>query len=273
MFEERERQQLLALARGSIRRGLGRGSPGSVSPDAWPPALLEPRATFTTLTLAGELRGCCGSLEARVSLVQDVWRNAWLSAFADPRFEPVGATELDRLEISISVLSPLEPVAFADEFELMCRVEPGLDGLVLQIDARRATFLPAVWEMLPEPRRFLGALKRKAGWLGGTLPAGASAWRYRTESFTATREPLVLPARGAAPAALRRSQSKSCATTAAMFRSAVAMSADSSASPSGPHHSSSGRDAVRSGTNRMYSGEPGACGSCAGGSGPDTRSA
>jgi AmmeMemoRadiSam system protein A len=184
MLERSERQQLLALAARSIRRGIGRREPAPAPPGDWAPALLATRAAFTTLRLAGELRGCCGSLDAKRPLAQDVWHNAWLSAFADPRFEPVAAEELAALQISISVLSPLEPVRFADEFELLRRVEPGLDGLALTIGEQRATFLPAVWEMLPQPRQFLAQLKRKAGWSGGALPADARVWRYRTESFT-----------------------------------------------------------------------------------------
>lgn len=186
VLEASERERLLALARDSIQHGHGRSGPAPVPRATWPPALLAVRATFTTLTLAGELRGCCGSLEARHALAEDVWRNAWRSAYADPRFEPVDATELGRLELSISVLSLLEPVLFADERELLGRLERGVDGLVVEIGARRATFLPSVWATLPEPQRFLAELKRKAGWTGGDLPAGARAWRYRTESFAAT---------------------------------------------------------------------------------------
>lgn len=187
MLEARERRQLLELAYRSIECGVDRPFPAPAPHEAWPPALAERRATFTTLTLAGELRGCCGSLDAARPLVEDVWHNAWASAFADPRFASVTTREIEALDISVSVLTPLEPVAFEDEFELMQRLERDVDGLVLACGARRVTFLPAVWELLPDSGRFLAELKRKAGWSSGSLPSGTRAWRYRTETFTAVR--------------------------------------------------------------------------------------
>ena len=201
MLAPESKQQLLVLAARSIRRGVGRSQPEPVLQEAGAPALREMRATFTTLMLAGELRGCCGSLEPIRPLAQDVWHSAWYSAYADPRFEPVAATELDALEISISVLSPLVPLPFAGEPELLRNLEPGVDGLVLASGARRATFLPTVWEMLPEPRQFLYALKRKGGWSGGALPSDARAWRYRTESFS-SEHGAVLRAAGEDAAAV-----------------------------------------------------------------------
>ena len=184
MLEAEERRCLVTLAQRSIACGIERSVPAPAPRDPLPPALLEPRATFTTLTLARELRGCCGSLDPVRPLAEDVWHNAWASAFADPRFPAVSATEFESLEIRISVLTPLEPLAFTDERTLAGDLEPGDDGLVLEIGARRATFLPAVWDMLPAPPDFLRELKRKTGWTAGGLPHGARAWRYRTESFS-----------------------------------------------------------------------------------------
>jgi len=188
MLELSDRARLLELARGSIARGSGGRQPGPTPEDAWSPALLEQRATFTTLTLEGELRGCCGTIEPQRALVEDVWHNAWASAYADPRFWPVSTTELGLLEIAISVLTPLEPIAAGDEAELIAALEPGVDGLVLRCGAARATFLPAVWESLPDPREFVAHLRRKAGWSADSWPRAMTAFRYRTETFRTGRD-------------------------------------------------------------------------------------
>jgi AmmeMemoRadiSam system protein A len=114
-----------------------------------------------------QLRGCCGTLIAIRPLAQDVRRNAWASAFADPRFSPVEQYEWDDIHLHISVLSPLEPIAVANEQALLDVLRPNIDGLVIERDQSRATFLPDVWEQIP-----------------------ASSWspqikvqRYTTESF------------------------------------------------------------------------------------------
>jgi len=204
MLEAHDRRRLVALAQHSIECGIGCAGPVPAPREMLPPALLEPRATFTTLTLADELRGCCGSLDPVRPLALDVWHNAWASAFADPRFPAVAAVEIETLDITISVLTPLEPFPFTDERELIGGLEPRVDGLVLAFGARRTTFLPAVWDMLPEPRDFLRELKRKAGWASGELPRSARAWRYRTESFsgigTLLRDDEVEPALAGSPA-------------------------------------------------------------------------
>lgn len=162
---------LLTLAERSIRHGLENGRPLPVDPQQYPPALAEPGAAFVTLTRGGQLRGCIGSLEAQRSLVVDVARNAYAAAFEDPRFPPVGETELADLNLKIEVLTPAEPVTFTDESDLLARLRPGEDGLLLEgPGGRRATFLPTVWESLPEPEQFLAHLKRKAG-LPADLPA------------------------------------------------------------------------------------------------------
>jgi len=187
MLEESERSGLLALARRSIASGLGRDAPARLPEAAWTPPLLELRASFTTLKLDGRLRGCCGAIEPRRTLVADVWHNAWASAFVDPRFRPLRAGELAALEIGISVLTPLEPIAADTEAELMACLRPGIDGLVLGCGAARATFLPAVWQQLPQPGDFIAQLKLKAGLAGLPFSAGMRAFRYRTESFQSAR--------------------------------------------------------------------------------------
>lgn len=145
-LEAEARTRLLGLARRSILDGLGQCGPPPLPREAWSEALNEPRATFVTLKLAGELRGCRGTLEARCPLAQDLWRNAWFSAYADPRFRPVSGEEIARLEVAISVLTALTPLHVASETELLAALRPGIDGLVLRCGAAAATFLPAVWE-------------------------------------------------------------------------------------------------------------------------------
>ena len=183
MLENGERSRLLELARGSIARGLSRGAMQVLSKGEWSSRLLAPRAAFTTLTLGGELRGCCGTIEPQRSLVEEVWRSAWLSAFADPRFPPVAAAELASLRIAISVLTALEPIACSNEAELIESLAPGVDGLVLRCGVAGATFLPAVWQSLKEPREFVAQLRRKAGLHGSLWPRELAAFRYRTETF------------------------------------------------------------------------------------------
>jgi uncharacterized protein len=183
MLDLSERSRLLELARDSIARGLYRPAPEPLPPGEWSARLLAPTAAFVTLTLGGELRGCRGTTEPQQSLAEEAWRSAWLSAFADPRFPPLAAGELALLRIAISVLTALEPIACANEAELIESLVPGVDGLVLRCEGARATFLPAVWKSLEEPREFVRHLRRKAGLHGSHWPRGMAAFRYRTETF------------------------------------------------------------------------------------------
>jgi len=183
MLDGDERSRLLALARDSIARGLGRAAPEPLPEEEWPSRLLAPTAAFVTLTLRGELRGCRGTTDPQRSLAEEVWRSAWLSAFADSRFPPVAAEEVAPLRIAISVLTALEPIVCTDEAGLIASLVPGADGLVLRCGAAHATFLPAVWQSLTEPRDFVRQLRRKAGLYGSQWPAEMAAFRYRTETF------------------------------------------------------------------------------------------
>jgi len=174
---------LLDIARQSIASGLRTGQPLVVDPDAYPPELAERRATFVTLRRASELRGCIGGLTASRPLVADVAHSAFGAAFRDSRFPPIEAIELDELEIHVSILSPLEPLSAPDEAALLDAIRPGVDGLVVRDGAQQGTFLPAVWESLPEPAAFWRELKRKAG-----LPL--DSWSSRWEIFRYTVESL-----------------------------------------------------------------------------------
>jgi uncharacterized protein len=191
MLENTDRMRLLELARCSVARGLGRCLPERPPERASSASLLEPRATFTTLELEGELRGCCGTIEPQRPLLHDVWYNAWKSAYADPRFPPVSAAELSALEFTISVLTPLDPIPARSEADLIAALQPGVDGLVLACGTARATFLPAVWRFLPEPREFVAHLRRKAGISDYRTWSEIAALRYRTETFSSEEVALA----------------------------------------------------------------------------------
>lgn len=180
-LKEATRRLLLTVARESIHRELdGGGAPSSPALD---PVLEEPRATFVTLKRAGALRGCIGVLEALRPLLLDVRHNAWAAAFRDPRFKPVEIHEVPEIAIEISVLSPPVPIASATRAALLDALAPGEDGLILQEGPHRATFLPAVWETLPQPADFLDQLLRKAGLTPGYWSGNLRFFRYNTESF------------------------------------------------------------------------------------------
>lgn len=154
---------LVEVAWTSIRHGLRCGLPLEVRPWHFEATLQEFRASFVTLRIGEQLRGCTGTLEAVRPLVVDVAHNAFGSAFRDPRFAPLGAEEFPDLDLHISILDSPERLAVTSEEELLRVLRPGRDGLVLEEGGQRATFLPAVWEQLPAPRDFVWHLKQKAG--------------------------------------------------------------------------------------------------------------
>lgn len=178
-----QRLELLGLARASIESALQQGELAPYSGEHPDPALNRPGASFVTLRTRDDLRGCCGTIEPSSSLTQDVWNNAWASAFADPRFPPLTPEEWRDTNVQISVLSEPERIDAASEAELVECLRPGIDGLILQLGAKRSTFLPAVWEQLTDPARFVRHLKMKAGWPADFWPADMQAWRYTTISF------------------------------------------------------------------------------------------
>ena len=149
---------LVAIARAAI------ASRDEPAPAAWnEPWLKAPGASFVTLKIRGDLRGCIGSIEPRRALGDDVAHNAYAAAYGDPRFPPVDARERAELQVEVSVLSPREALYAKTEDEALAVLRPGLDGIVLQYGAMGATFLPQVWESMPDPRAFLEHLRRKAG--------------------------------------------------------------------------------------------------------------
>ncbi len=154
---------LLDVARDSIAHGLREGVALAVDATQFAPALRAAGASFVTLHVSGELRGCTGSLGAVRPLVADVARHAYEAAFLDARFPPIRAQELSRLHVHVSILGNLESVPARTEDELLSQLTVGVDGLVLEEGPFRATFLPAVWAKIPSPAAFVCELKRKAG--------------------------------------------------------------------------------------------------------------
>jgi len=177
------RQILLQIARESISLGLTQDTPLSVIAGNYPAELQAVRACFVTLNQRGALRGCIGHLEASLPLIEDVAENAYSAAFRDPRFPPLAPHELADLEIHISVLTPSQPISFTSEADLIGQLRPYVDGLILTDGLHRGTFLPSVWEQLPEPAQFLRHLKLKAGLGADYWSDYIQVYRYETESF------------------------------------------------------------------------------------------
>ncbi len=182
-YRKDERTRLLELARNSLAAAAG-GQQAPAVPAAISEGLRQPRACFVTLTIDGRLRGCIGSLRPEEPLAEAVIRRARSAALEDPRFSPVAVDEVKRIHIEISVLSLPTPLAFKSPEDLLAKLRPGVDGVVLSVGPEQATYLPQVWKEIPSKEAFLGSLSRKAG-------LGESAWRspeakvetYQVEAF------------------------------------------------------------------------------------------
>ena len=155
-------RRLLQIARASVAEALGLQAQAAAIDEPW---LKESRATFVTLKQGEELRGCVGALEAQRPLAQDVAENARAAAFQDTRFKPLTRDEFERTDIEVSLLSTPKRLSFEDHADLVARLRPGVDGIILEQgeEGRQATFLPQVWEGLPDPQQFIAHLKQKAG--------------------------------------------------------------------------------------------------------------
>lgn len=186
-LDRTSQRQLLEVAHASIQFGLIQQRPLIVNLIQYPLPLQSLGASFVTLRIQGiqgELRGCIGTLEAHQPLVQDVAQNAFNAAFRDPRFAPVNSQEYSLLEIHISVLSQATTINFRSEADLLSQLRPGIDGLILSENCRRSTFLPAVWESLPEAANFFRKLKLKAGFPEDYWSPTLRIERYTTFSFS-----------------------------------------------------------------------------------------
>jgi AmmeMemoRadiSam system protein B/AmmeMemoRadiSam system protein A len=170
---------LLSIARAEIEKALFQ-SPALQKDSSW---LRQAGATFVTLTRNGALRGCIGSLEAARPLGIDAAQNALGAAFRDPRFPAVSADEWPQCRVEVSLLTAPKPIRFADEADLLEQIRPGEDGLILQSDRRRATFLPQVWESVPDKRVFLAELVKKARLPADTRLGRCKVYRYRVAKW------------------------------------------------------------------------------------------
>jgi MEMO1 family protein len=165
-----ERKHLLDLARRTMASVTAGGSVPEVAEKDVPPKLAEKKACFVTLTKEGTLRGCIGHLMAIEPLHRAVAENARNAALRDPRFAPVEAGELDKIRIEISVLTEPQPLPFSSPDDLLSKLHPNEDGVLLHIGPQTATFLPQVWAQIPDKVKFLEHLSQKAG-------CEPSAWR------------------------------------------------------------------------------------------------
>lgn len=178
---QRERQVIHDLARASVEYGLSHGVPMPCAEQHFAPHLREARASFVTLRHGGALLGCIGTLRPHRPLVRDVVHNSFHAAFSDPRFPPLNAAQLPRLDIHVSILSELTPVQAKSRSDLLRQLRPGVDGLVIEEGGSSATFLPVMWARLPDPRAFLHALQEKAGLPVGSWSSTLRAFRYTVE--------------------------------------------------------------------------------------------
>ena len=184
---------LLAIARESLAAALNLGRESSRD-EPW---LHEPGATFITLRRLGDLRGCVGSIQPYRPLLDDVRNNVRAAAFSDTRFPPVRRDEYPELAVEVSLLSPCEPCELGSQEEVLARLRPGVDGIVLEFQGRRSTFLPQVWEQLPDPWDFLAHLKRKAGLPAAFWHPDVRLWRYTVMKWS--ESPVPAPSGTGAP--------------------------------------------------------------------------
>jgi AmmeMemoRadiSam system protein B/AmmeMemoRadiSam system protein A len=178
-YEEQHGERLLEIARASIAEALGFEARKPFTDEPW---LREWRATFVTLKQDEALRGCVGLLGAQRPLADDVAANARAAAFQDTRFEPLTREELARTDIEVSLLSVPKRLLFEDHRDLIAQLRPGVDGIILECGGegtgKRATFLPQVWEGLPDPEQFIAHLKQKAGLAKDTRTERCRVMRY-----------------------------------------------------------------------------------------------
>lgn len=179
-MDRKQKNYLLSAARYSIESAFLKDI---LMPKNQPPGLDFPAATFVTLTEKGQLRGCIGNLEAIDSLIKSIIRNAKSAAFDDYRFPPLVSSELDDLKIEISILQPKIQIEYSDLMDLISKIKPG-EGLIIEDKAGSATYLPQVWQELPDKIDFIMSLTQKA-----ELPENIwrishpKVWRYVVESF------------------------------------------------------------------------------------------
>ena len=178
-----DQKTCLQVARESIEYGLRHGMALKIVSGDYTNDLQQELATFVTLHKNGALRGCIGALEAYQPLIDDVAEHAYSAAFQDPRFPALQDNEYKQLDVKISVLGKPESVTFENEEDLLQQIRSAVDGLILEYGVNRGTFLPSVWEQLPDKREFLNHLKAKAGLPQQWWDNAVKISRYETFSF------------------------------------------------------------------------------------------
>lgn len=178
-----QRAAAVSLAERTVEYGVHHGEPFPVSREIEALFPDGPRASFVTVHVAERLNGCVGRLKPKRTLPRDIVQNAFRAAFEDHRFPPVVMDDLERLDVHISVLNPLEPIPVEDEDELWEFVDPGRHGLLLKAGDKQGTFLPSVWEKCPDPETFLTHLKRKANLEPSAWPDDLHVFRYTVDEF------------------------------------------------------------------------------------------
>jgi len=178
-----EQAHLLDIARQSIVRGLDSGAALRLEVTRLEARLRVDSAVFITLTLAGALRGCIGSLQPSAPLAQAVANSAFNAAFRDRRFAQVQAGEIEKIRIEVSVLSPMELIAVNSRQALLDDLRPEVDGLLMEDQGYRSTFLPKVWEKIATPNEFVGQLMQKAGLAAEHWSSTIRFYRYHSTSF------------------------------------------------------------------------------------------
>ena len=178
-----EQARLLAIAGQSIQSGLASENALQLDHAELGPSLLVKSAVFVTLRYNDALRGCVGSLQARASLAQAVATSSYNAAFQDRRFARIQVSEFNALRIEISVLSEMEPIEVDSRHALLARLQPGVDGLLLEDEGLRTTFLPKVWDKVDSPSEFLEQLLIKAGLASGYWSDSIRCYRYHTLNF------------------------------------------------------------------------------------------
>ena len=178
-----DQQTCLQVARQSIKHGLEEGRALQINSSDYSSNLQQTFSSFVTLNKNGQLRGCIGALHATQPLINDISEHAYSAAFQDPRFPALVNNEYEQLDVKISVLGSPEIIKFIDEEDLLQQIQPNIDGLILEHGYSCGTFLPSVWEQLPDKKEFLNHLKVKAGFTFDWWDNAVKISRYETFSF------------------------------------------------------------------------------------------
>lgn len=183
-FSADDQKTLLELANTVISYGIEFGVSMHINPNEYPLNLQANCATFVTIKIDGDIRGCIGTLKPYQSLVEDVAEHAYKAAFEDPRFPPISRREAEKCNVSISVLSEPEEIEFDTQDDLVSKLQPGVDGLILEAGEHTSTFLPQVWDDIEDPSDFLRGLKMKLGMRQDYWSHAVKAKRYTTQSIS-----------------------------------------------------------------------------------------